>query len=132
MVDLSDAQEVGRRIGAARGWCLDTAESFAAKLSLSTPTLRDYEKGKLGNWAGSPAKHRALLEHVQELTGVPDEVIGLSEPGESVAIELRDAIEALDDQLTTLRANLSTVQTDLADARKHQGLPVHAKEATGG
>lgn len=131
-MNIDDAAEVGRRIAAARGYAGGTIESFAARLGISAPTLRSYERGELGNYAGSSAKRRALLDHVREVAGVPPEVVGLSEPGEAVAAEILRRLESLELALPALRSELlATMAQELAARDARRSLPKPGDSAEG-
>lgn len=109
---LDDPAELGKRIAASRGYAGETVESFAPLIEVTPPTLRSYERGKLGDYGGSRELRQALAEKVQRASGAPPSWLGLDEePGltrERIE-ELRRAVGAL--------ATLQTVP-DLGDAAR--------------
>jgi transcriptional regulator with XRE-family HTH domain len=90
---LDDPQELGRRIGAARGYAGGTIEAFAGQIGVSEPTLRAYERGKLGDYGGSRELRRALAQKVRDASQAPPELLGLSEPGPGEVDLLRKEFE---------------------------------------
>jgi transcriptional regulator with XRE-family HTH domain len=88
---LDDPEELGRRIAAAQAYAGETYESFASKLGLSVPTLRAYQRGKLGDYGGSRELRRALAEKVQAASEAPHDMLGLRPPED----DLRRAVGAL-------------------------------------
>lgn len=101
-------------------------------MGTSIPTLTRWESGEVASIGRTVPQRRQLAERIIESTGCPSSWFGLSEPSEAVEAELRRLIDELASQVTELQLDLATVQTDLADARKHQGLAEHVPEATGG
>lgn len=87
---VQDPKEVGRRIGAARGYGLMQRPAFATKMGISVNTLRAMEAGDEGALGRNVEKRRSLLEQVQRVSKCPPEIVGLSESAEDLRSEVRD------------------------------------------
>jgi transcriptional regulator with XRE-family HTH domain len=100
---LDEPIEIGRRIGAACGYSEKSQEQIARELGRSDKTLRSYAKGNLGDYAGTRELRLSLVRRIEEVTGCPPGLFGLSEPEpgsvDQLRRELADEMEAMKTEL---------------------------------
>lgn len=95
-MDFGSAEEVGRRIGAVRGYLGMQKPAFAELLGVSVSSIDRWERGELGETRRR--QPRQFAELVLEKTGAPRELFGL----EPIA---RD-----EDRLQTIERSLAELQ----------------------
>lgn len=93
---VQNPKEVGRRIGAARGYCLMQRPAFAKKMEIGVSTLRAIEQGELASVGRKPEKRRSLLEQAQRVSKCPPEIVGLSESAEDLRAEVDRLLQRIE------------------------------------
>ena len=129
---LDDPSELGRRISAARAYSGGTIESFAAELGITHPTLRSYERGDLGNYAGSRELRYALAEKVQQASGAPPEWFDLREPNGAALADLHDRVDQVEKRQALGADDFEALRAELVEIRRLLGRIEPPSEGTEG
>lgn len=118
---LDDTFEIGRRISSALGYAnrRKTRVEIAKEVGVTAPTLLKYTKGDLGEFSKTTDLRRLLIEKVEQATGCPPGVFGLSALETGEADQLRKEMVEMKNELRaeraagqeSLEARLSSLET---------------------
>ncbi len=97
MNPLEDPYELGRRIGACRGYAGLQRPEFGERMGVDVGQVRHWEAGR--DLGSSIVERRELAERVVEATEAPRFLLGLAD----VSADLERRVEALEAEVAELR-----------------------------